>query len=214
VRRLTLIGVAAALAMSAGGCVPPRPSPSVPSTPVAEPSASAAGSPSASAAGSPPASAGAGSPSTAGGITVDPALLEHLPPDVAGVARNADAETAAEIAGQPLLDTFVSDIGVAVYPSTTDYAVATLARLRPDVFDHGWFRDWRDTYDEGVCAQAGGVESGRSEVELGGRQVHRSSCRGGVLIYHTWLPESGVVVSIQGAGPLDMGRSVVSGLTE
>jgi hypothetical protein len=206
VRRLTAIGVAAAFATSMGGCIPPRPSPSAQSTPVTEPSASAAGSPSAAASNE--------SPSTSGGIAVDPALLEHLPTDVAGVARTADAATAAEIAGQPLLDTFVSDIGVAVYPSNTDYAVATLARLRPDVFDEGWFRDWRDTYDEGVCAQAGGVEAGRSEVELGGRQVHRSSCRGGVIIYHTWLPESGVVVSVQGAGPLDMGRSVVSGLTE
>jgi hypothetical protein len=35
-----------------------------------------------------------------------------------------------------------------------------------------------------------------------------------VVIYHAWLPDSNAIVSIQGAGPLDMGRSVVSGLTE
>jgi hypothetical protein len=206
VRRLTAIAVAA-FAISVWGCIPPRPSPSAaPATPVAEPSGSTGGTPSAS--------APAESPSAAGGIAVDAALLEHLPADVAGVARTADEETAAEIAGQPLLDTFVSGIGVAIYPSKPDYAVATVARLHPDVFDEDWFRDWRDTYDEGVCAQAGGVDTGRSEIELGGRRVHRSACRGGVVIYHAWLPESGVVVSVQGAGPLDIGRSVVSGLTE
>jgi hypothetical protein len=205
VRRLTAIAVAA-FALSVAGCIPPRPSPSDSPTPAGEPSASTDGTPSAS--------APAESPSAAGGIAVDLALLEHLPAAVAGVARTADEETAAEIAGQPLLDTFVSGIGVAIYPSNPDYAVATVARLHPDVFDEDWFRDWRDTYDEGACAQAGGVETGRSEIELGGRQVHRSACQGGVVIYHTWMPESGVVVSVQGAGPLDMGRSVVSGLTE
>jgi hypothetical protein len=174
-----------------------------------EPSASAGDTPDASTAVSTSAS-----PSIAGGVVVDPVLLEHLPPDIAGVTRTADAETADEIARQPLLETFVSAIAMAIYPSTPDYAVATVARLRPGVYDEDWFRDWRDTFDEGVCAQAGGVDTGRSEIELGGRPVHRSACRGGVVIYHAWLPESGTVVSIQGAGPLDMGRSVVSGLTE
>jgi hypothetical protein len=202
--------VAAAVGVSAVGCIPPRPPASAPPPSAVEPTASAADTP----APSTPGSTSPASPSTAAGIVVDPALLDHLPPDIAGVQRTADAETAAEIARQPLLDTFVSAIAMAIYPSNPDYAVATVARLRPGVYDEAWFRDWRDTFDEGVCAQAGGVDTGRSELELGGRQVHRSACQGGVVIYHAWLPDSGTVVSVQGAGPLDMGRSIVSGLTE
>ena len=195
------------LAVALAACIPPRPSASAAPTPDATASPTSSGS-----AGASPAPAG--SPSNGDGIVVDPTLLEHLPPAIAGIPRTPDPETAAEIAGQPLLDAYVSGLSVAIYPSDADYAVATVARLHPDVFDETWFRGWRDTFDEGVCGQAGGVASGHSEVDLGGRHVFRSGCNGGVVIYHVWLPDSNSIVSIQGAGPLDMGRSVVSGLTE
>ena len=126
----------------------------------------------------------AASASTADGIVVDPTLLAHLPPDIAGIPRTSDPETAAEIAGQPLLDAILSGLAVAIYPADPDYAVATVARLRPDAFDDARFRSWRDTFDEGVCSGAGGVAAGHSELELGGRQVFRSACNGGVAIYH------------------------------
>jgi hypothetical protein len=201
------------LAVGVAGCIPPRPSPTSVPIDTGAPSPSVT-SPSGEPGGSPAGSASPAGSVTAGGVAVDPALLDHLPPNVGGLARTADPETAGEIARQQLLDLFVSDIAVAIYPSDADYAVATVARLKDGVFDEAWFRDWRDTFDTGVCSQAGGVDTGRSEIELGGRPVHRSSCQGGVVIYHAWLPDSGVVVSVQGAGPLDAGRSVVSGLTE
>jgi hypothetical protein len=200
---VTILVVAVALA----ACIPPRTSASVAPTP--DPTASPTSSGSAGASPAP-----AGSPSDGDGIVVDPTLLEHLPPDIAGIPRTPDPETAAEIARQPLLDAYVSGLSVAIYPADPDYAVATVARLHPEVFDETWFRGWRDTFDEGVCAPAGGVAPGHSEVDLGGRHVFRSGCNGGVRIYHTWLPDSNAIVSIQGVGPLDVGRSVVSGLTE
>jgi hypothetical protein len=188
-------------------CIPPRPSASAMPTPDATAQPTSSGATAAS-------PAPAESPSDGAGIVVDPTLLEHLPPDIAGIPRTPDPETAADIAGEPLLDAYVSGLSVAIYPSDPDYAVATVARLHPEVFDETWFRGWRDTFDEGVCSQAGGVAPGHSEVDLGGRHVFRSGCNGGVVIYHAWLPDSNAIVSIQGAGPLDMGRSVVSGLTE
>ena len=145
---------------------------------------------------------------------VDPSLLDRLPVSVEGVALTPDAETAAEIAPTIEREAGVEAIAVAIYPSLDDYAVVTVARLRPAVFDEDWFRDWRETFDDGVCQQAGGVDPGHSELELAGRQVFRSTCIGGVVIHHVWLPETESIVSIQGAGALDLGRRVVAGLTE
>ena len=173
----------------------------------------------------PPSTAPSGSPSSdvspsASGITVDAALLEVLPAAIDGVARQDDAETAAEIATSPDLASSVRDLAVAIYvgPLATDtpgdYAVATVTRLRDGIFDDAWYRDWRDSFDAGVCEQAGGVESGRSEVEIAGRTVHRSTCAGGVVIHHVHLDDENIVVSVQGAGPADLGRRVVESVKE
>ena len=152
--------------------------------------------------------------SPSAGIVVDPSLLDALPTSLDGIDRSADADTATEIAASPDLAPSVSTIAVAIYPSTTDYAVVTVAGLRPGVFDDAWFRDWRDSFDTGVCGQAGGVDLGRSEMEIGGRTVFRSTCAGGTVIYHARLEATDAVVSIQGSGVKDLGRQVIAGLTE
>jgi hypothetical protein len=154
------------------------------------------------------------------GIVVDATLLDILPVAIDGIERRADAESAAEIAATPELGSDVRAIAVAIYvgPLATDtpgdYAVATVVRLQDGVFDEAWFRDWRDSFDAGVCEQAGGVEPGRSEVEIEGRTVHRSTCVGGVVIHHVHLDDQGVVVSVQGSGPADLGRRVVAAVKE
>lgn len=155
-------------------------------------------------------------PSTAAAVAtiVDPSLLDRLPASIDGIALTPDAETATEIAATIDAETGIEAMAVAIYPSVEDYAVVTIARLRPDEFSEDWFRDWRDTFDEGVCQQAGGVDPGHAELELGGRQVFRSTCIGGVVIHHVWLAESRSIVSLQGAGPLDVGRRVLEGLDE
>jgi hypothetical protein len=164
----------------------------------------------------PPATAGA----SAGSVEVDDTLLEFLPAEIEGIERRADTETAVEIAAASGLDASAEGIAVAIYvgPLATDtpgdYAVATVVRLRDGVFDDAWFRAWRDSFDAGVCEQAGGVDPGRSEVEIEGRDVHRSTCVGGVVIHHVFLDGPGVVVSVQGAGPADLGRRVVASVKE
>jgi hypothetical protein len=160
---------------------------------------------------SPAPTSSAPSSAVAGGTIVDPSLLDRLPASVETVALTPDSATAAEIAAT-IDTTGVEAIAVAIYPSVEDYAVVTVARLRGDVFNEDWFRDWRETFDEGVCQQAGGVDPGHSEIDLGGRHVFRSTCVGGVAIHHLWLAESRSIVSIQGAGPLDLGRRVLERL--
>ena len=89
-----------------------------------------------------------------------------------------------------------------------------MVRPREGVVDDAWFRDWRDTFDEGVCQQAGGVATGRSEIPIDERTVHRSTCVGGVVIHHVYLPEADRLISIQGAGTTDLGRAILEDLTE
>lgn len=145
---------------------------------------------------------------------VDPRLLDRLPTSIERISLTPDVETAAEIAATIEADWGIKAMAIAIYPSVEDYAVVTVARLRPDVFNEDWFRDWRETFEQGVCQQAGGVDPGHSEIDLGGHQVFRSTCIGGVVIHHLWLPESQTIVSIQGAGPLDLGRRVLDGIDQ
>ena len=78
-------------------------------------------------------------------------------PDVAGVELTADEATAVGVVADPTLGGSVAGLAVAAafgpLPTDTmlDYVVVTLARLRPDIFDDAFFRDWRDTFDEAVC---------------------------------------------------------------
>ena len=204
-RRLTILLV---VLMSLAACIPPRPSPTPP-PPTASPTPTTAPTGDAS---SSPASPGAA-------VVVDPSLLELLPRDVAGVPLQPDAATAAEIAAEPSIAPFVSAIAIAAAfaplatDANTDYVVVTVARLKPGQFGDLFYRGWRDTFDNAVCEQAGGVD-GRAEVDIGGRRTYVGTCAGGVRTYHVHLPDSDVIVSMQGAGDGGFGERVVAGLTE
>jgi hypothetical protein len=86
-----------------------------------------------------------------------------------------------------------------------------VAHLRPGVYSDAFFRDWRDSYDEGACGQAGGV-AGNAEAELGGRTVHITSCAGGLLVYHAYLPERDVAVSVISVGEARFGEQLMAGV--
>jgi len=171
----------------------------------------------------PPASGAAVSPTPeptgAPAIAVDPSLLTLLPGDVAGITLQPDAETAAEIATDPSLKAALQSIAVAAAfapqasGTLADYAVATVVRLRPGVFDDAWFRDWRDSFDEGVCGQAGGV-SGHAEATMDGRPVFIGTCAGDVHTWHVYLPREDVVVSTQGIGNGRFGERIIDGITQ
>ena len=147
-------------------------------------------------------------------VAVDGSLLDVLPTTAAGVARRDDPETAADIAASDGLAADIDAVAVALYIADDDYAVATVVRPHEGVVDDAWFRDWRDTFDAGVCEQAGGVSTGRSEIPIDERTVHRSTCVGGVVIHHVYLPEAERLISIQGAGSVDLGRAILHDLTE
>lgn len=211
---LVALATAVALAVTALSCAPPpRDGPIEPTPSLVEPTPSLV-APTASVVIAP-------SPSlvVAPAITVDDTLLELLPNDVGGVPLTGDPATAAEIAVDPSLTGFVAAVAVAAAfapaPSglVGDYVVVTLARLEPGVFDDAFFRDWRDTFDGAVCAQAGGV-AGHAEAGIAAHRTYITTCAGGVRTYHVHLASSGVIVSMQAMGDGRFGERVVEGLTE
>ncbi len=147
---------------------------------------------------------------------MDPGLLEVLPGEVDGVTLEPDPTTAAQIAADPLLAESALSLAVAIAlaagPSgTEDLAIASVIRLRPDVFDEAFFQEWRDTYNEAACEVADGVDS-ESETEIGGRTIYLGSCVGGAQTHHAYLEEQGFIVSVTASGSRRLGELVVAGL--
>ena len=147
---------------------------------------------------------------------MDPGLLEVLPGQIDGVPVQADPTTAAEIAGDLLLaeSAFSIAVAIAIAPGTTgsgDLAVASVIRLRPEVFDLAFYQAWRDTYNDGACAVADGVAS-EVQTEIAGRAVDVAICVGGALTYHVYLEEQGFIVSITATGERRFGELILAGL--
>jgi hypothetical protein len=191
---------------ASGARVPPTPRAIASPTPVSSAAASTESTPS-----SPP-----GPP---GDVAVDLALLEHLPASVDGVTVEPDPATSAQVASDPSLSDSASGLAVALAIAAgssvaDDLAIVSVVRLRPGIFDEGFFRSWRDSYDEAACDAAGGV-SGRAEAQIGGRTTFIGTCAGGAHTYHVRLEsDDAIIVSVTAVGERRLGEQVVAGLTE
>jgi hypothetical protein len=152
-------------------------------------------------------------PSNAAGVVVDAALLEVLPATVDGVAVVVSADGETEALSDPTLGEVAVAIaaGLAIDPASGEFVYAVVVRLRDGAMSDERFRDWRDSFDEGACSQAGGVV-GHAEAEIAGRTVYIGSCVGGVLTYHVWLREPGLLVSASAVGDRRLGERLVEGL--
>ena len=158
-----------------------------------------------------------GSPA-AGAIAIDPSLLAVLPREVDGLPVQADPSTALEVSTDADLARSASAIAVAlaVAPGAsdaTDLAVVSVVKLRPGVFNDAFYRNWRDTYDAGACAVAGGVQ-GHADAAIGGHDTNIGTCAGGVHTYHVHLVSADILVSITAIGQRRLGELMVSGLAE
>jgi hypothetical protein len=189
----------AGLALGLGACSPNAPS-SAPGTvaPTASPSATVGLS---------------GSPTPTSAVAVDPSLLEVLPETVDGVPIAESADGEAEALADPGLGAVAVGVaaGLAVDAGSGEFVYVVVVRLRPGAMTDERFRDWRDSFDEGACSQAGGV-TGNAEAQIGGRTVYIGSCGGGVRTYHAWLAEPGLLVSASAVGERRLGERLVEGL--
>jgi hypothetical protein len=140
-------------------------------------------------------------------------LLDLLPAAVDGHAIEESAEAAAESATDAALAAQAESIavGVAADPATDTFVVASVVKLRPGVFDEEFYRDWRDSFDEGVCAQAGGVV-GNAEATIDGRTVYIGTCAGGVHTYHVHLEDPDAIVSVNAVGDATLGQELMENL--
>ena len=190
----------AAVALAVAGCGSPAPSAS-----------GSASVPSQLAPGSlgPPASIGPGATPL---VRIDPALLAVLPPAVGGQVvlesgeGDADASTNASLA-------LVAESAVgalAIDPGPGDFVLALVVRLKPGAIDDAGFRSWRDNFDNGVCGGTG--IAGHAQSQIGGRTVYVATCGNGLHTYHTWIPDSRLLVSASSGGSKGFGELLYGAL--
>jgi hypothetical protein len=145
------------------------------------------------------------------GVDEDESLLAVLPEAIDGTPVQLEHLAFEEARTQP---DFAASIGSAVFfvvPGPDDLVSGLVARPRDGVHSDAWYRDWRETYDEGACAQADGV-GGRAEAVLDGRPVSITTCAGGMRVYHAWVEEQGVVVSLIALGDNRWGERLMGTL--
>ena len=144
---------------------------------------------------------------------IDPALLAYLPASVDGLLITESPEAEAEALADPELASVGSAIaaGIALDGSSGEFVYALVVRLLAGPMNEALFPYWRDRYDEGACAQAGGVANA-AEVQLGGRTVYTATCTEGVRTFHAWLDAQGIFISASAVGDRRLGELLVEGL--
>ncbi len=70
------------------------------------------------------------------------------------------------------------------------------------------FGDWRETYGQGACEDAGGVV-GSAESTIGERQVFVVRCVEGEIVYYVPLADCGELLTIDAVSTRDLGRTLV-----
>ena len=196
-----------ALVLAGCGSAPVTPTPAV------VPTASGPSSPAPEASSPPPtpAALSSSSPDPAASVALDESLLGVLPPDVGGVPIRLEPDALAAALSDPDFARNVEAAAFAVAVDAGDLASGVVARLRPGVYTDALFRDWRDTYNAGACGQAGGV-AGNAQADLGGRTVYIATCAGDLRVYHAYLPERGVIVSLLSVGERRFGEQLMGDL--
>jgi hypothetical protein len=197
---LLVTGAAACEELATPSATVPSATALVPDSPPPTPSSTAA-----------PSTAGS-RPSVQGGRALeDPSLLDLLPPDVAGIPVGIEHQAFVEAVAEPGFAQAVRGAAFGVATDGTDLVSGVVAELEPGLFGDSFFRDWRNTYNEGACSQAGGVV-GNAEADIGGRTVYIATCSGGVRTYHAWVPERGAIVSAFALGEKRLGETLMEGL--
>ncbi len=154
-------------------------------------------------------SAGLSSPA----IAIDPALLDVLPAQVDGLDRQHDAEIDAGAFADPTVAGIATGGATGLYidPAGGQFAYAAVIRLATGGLTDAQFRAWRDTFDAGACAQAGGV-SGHAQAKLGAHDTYIGTCAGGLDTYHTILADRGLLISVSATSDRRLGEKLVAAL--
>ena len=122
-------------------------------------------------------------------------------------------DEAANALNDPALHRIASGVdgAVAVDAGTGNLVYAWVVRLRDAVFTDADFRQWRDAYDEGACASAGGVV-GRAEATIGGRRAYVTSCAAGSTRTTSGSQDQDILISASSIGDGRFGEQLLEGL--
>ena len=202
--------LAALAAAMAAGCAGPSPTATPPATAVT-PAATATFAPSGSASPTAAAASDGPAPAASASVPIDPTLMAILPSTLGAIPVIVVPDPSGT--DDPGLVSTVDRMveAEAIDPSTGEFAYASVIVLRPGVFDDGFYRSWRDSFDVGACSQAGGV-AGHAQANLGGRTTYIGRCGGGVMTYHVRLDEQDAIVSVSSLGDSRLGEQLVRGL--
>jgi hypothetical protein len=146
-------------------------------------------------------------------VALDPTLLAFLPLTVGDVPVTESADEATQALSDPSLGRIGTaiDAGVAVDMASGNLVHAWVVRLRTDRFTEAIYQQWRDSYDEGACAAAGGVV-GTAEATIDDRTVYITSCGASVRTYHVWLEQVGILISASATGDGRFGELLMDNL--
>ncbi len=146
-------------------------------------------------------------------VSLDNTLLAYLPSAVADVPVTESIDEATQALNDPALPKIATamDLGVAVDAGSGNLVSAWVVRLRTDKFTDAIYQQWRDSYDEGACAGAGGVV-GRAEATIDERTVYITSCTASVRAYHVWLQDPGILISASAIGDGKFGELLMDNL--
>jgi hypothetical protein len=152
-------------------------------------------------------------PDTASPVVLDPTLLAILPASIDGAPLTEALDEAALALTDPALPRIATalDVGVAINTASADLVTAHVVKLRPEAFTEATYRQWRDSFDEGACAGAGGVR-GVAEATIDERTVHITSCVDRQLAYHVWLTEQDILISASSIGEGRFGEKLMDNL--
>jgi hypothetical protein len=213
VDRVTLSGLLIVLAIGAAACASPNPQFATTAPALPGPSASTVTPPKRSLEVPP---TGTASPlgSVSSPIPIDPGLLDLAPATLDGLDRQTDPTVDAGIARDPDLASLASSFATGLYidPATGNFAYVSIVRLGHPLSDEA-YRDYRDSFDEAACRQAGG-KTGTASASIGGRQVDIGSCAGGVRTYHAKLADRSIIASISSFGDRRLGEKLVADLRD
>lgn len=149
------------------------------------------------------------------GLHIDPTLLAKLPHSISAMplVEGADLESVA-MDDADLAKTFDRYAAAAIGAiGDTDWLYVAIGHFKADPESDAYpdiYAAWVDQYATGACSQANGV-SDTSQETINDWLVDVATCRGGPVVYSLSLG-GGLVLSMFGVGPRDLGRKLIGAL--
>ncbi|HEX7495661.1 MAG TPA: hypothetical protein VF349_03405 [Candidatus Limnocylindrales bacterium] len=148
------------------------------------------------------------------GLRIDPSLLGKLPASVGALALVENPGIESQVLDDLDLANSFDGYAAATIGSLgdPDWLYVAIGRLKPDKQNNAdFYTAWVEEYATGACSQAGGVAPNAGQQTINERLVDVSTCNGGPVVYTLSLG-NGLLLSMYGLGPRDLGRKLIETL--